>query len=152
MAEELPPGGKGPGPNPNGEYPAGGRESFFGSGDGGGQQQATAGSAPAAFQASDGNRELAFALLQAVDFAAARRGPTAHPGTSPIELRQKIDMRSWDGKFQSGQSVVDAFRVFRNSFYGRLSAEGLDGVLWDSDIEIGAMDADLDLLRARFEN
>ena len=61
--------------------------------------------------------DLANVLRQALRMAN-EGGPTAPTGTStsrPIEIRQKVEMLAWSGKFESGQSVISAFRVFRGS-------------------------------------
>ena len=54
-------------------------------------------------------------VLRQVLRMANEGGPTAPTGTStsrPIEIRQKVEMLAWSGTFESGQSVVSAFRVF----------------------------------------
>ena len=73
-------------------------------------------------------------------------GPTAPTGTymsRPVEFRQKVEMLAWSGKFESGQSVVSAFRVFRCSVLSWVFAEGLMDVLKGEAIPVGLPDVDL---------
>ena len=61
--------------------------------------------------------DLANVLRQTLRMAN-EGGPTAPTGTSTsrsTEIRQKVEMLAWSGKFESGKSVVSAFRVFRGS-------------------------------------
>ena len=82
-------------------------------------------------------------------------GPTASTAgtyeSRPIEIRQKIEMLSWSGKVDSGQSVGSAFRVFRGSVHSWVSAEGLMDVLKAESIPVGLPDVDLSRLRSYFE-
>ena len=94
---QTPPGGEGNG----GE----GRESFSAN-----AQQDGAGTA-----SSNVVADLANVPRQALQMAN-EGGPTAPTGTytsRPIEIRQKVEMLAWSGKFESGQSVVSAFRLPR---------------------------------------
>ena len=68
----------------------------------------------------------------------------------PIEIRQKVEMPAWTGKFESGQSVASAFRVFRGSVLSWVSAEGLMDVLKGESIPVGIPDVDLSRLRSVF--
>ena len=80
-------------------------------------------------------------------------GPTAPTCTStsrPIEIRQNVEMLASSGKFESGQSVVSAFRVFRGSVLSWVLAEGLMDVLKGESIPVGLPDVDLSRLRSYF--
>ena len=66
----------------------------------------------------------------------------------PIEIRQRVEMLTWTGKFESGQSVASAFRVFRGSVLSWVSAEGLMDVLKGESIPVGIPDVDLSRLRS----
>ena len=59
-------------------------------------------------------------------------------------------MLAWSGKFESGQSVASAFRVFRGSVVSWVSAEGLMDVLNGESISVGLPDVDLSRLRSYF--
>ena len=96
--------------------------------------------------------DLANALRQVLQMTN-EGGPTAPAGTyasRPIEIRQKVEMLAWSGKFESGQSVVSAFRVFRGSVLSWVSAEGLMDVLKGESIPVGIPDMDLSRLRSFF--
>ena len=70
--------------------------------------------------------DLADVLRQALRMAN-EGGSTAPTGTSTsrsTEIRQKVEMLAWSGKFESGQSVVSSFRVFRGSVLSLVLAEG----------------------------
>ena len=68
----------------------------------------------------------------------------------PIEIRQRVEMLTWTGKFESGQSVASAFRVFRGSVLSWVAAEGLMDVLKGESIPVGLPDVDLSRLRSYF--
>ena len=96
--------------------------------------------------------DLANALRQVLKMTNEGR-PTAPTGTyesRPIEIRQKNKMLAWSGKFDSGQSVGSAFRVFRDSALSWVSAEGLMIVLKGESIPVGVPDVDLSRLRSYF--
>ena len=59
-------------------------------------------------------------------------------------------MLAWSGKFESGQSVGSAFRVFRGSVLSWVSAEGLMDVLKGESIPAGLPDVVLSRLRSFF--
>ena len=70
--------------------------------------------------------DLANALRQALQMTNEGR-PTAPTGTyasRPIEIRQKVEMRAWTGTFESGQSVVSAFRVLEILFFPGFRLKG----------------------------
>ena len=78
-------------------------------------------------------------------------GPTAPTGTyasRSIEIRQKVEMLAWSGKFESGQSVVSDFRVFQGSVLSWVLAEGLMDVFKGESIPVGLPDVDLSRLRS----
>ena len=80
-------------------------------------------------------------------------GATAPTGTypyRPTEIRQKVEMLAWSEKFESGQSVVSAFRLFRGSVLSWVLAEGLMDVLKGESIPVGLPDVDLSRLRSCF--
>ena len=96
--------------------------------------------------------DLANVLRQALQMAN-EGGPTAPTGTytsRPIEIRQKIEILAWSGKFERGQSVVSAFRVFRGSVLSWFLAEGLMYVLKGECIPVSLPDVDLSRLRSYF--
>ena len=59
-------------------------------------------------------------------------------------------MLAWSEKFESGQSVVSAFRLFRGSVLSWVLAEGLMDVLKGESIPVGLPDVDLSRLRSYF--
>ena len=59
-------------------------------------------------------------------------------------------MIAWSGKFESGQSVVSAFRVFRGSVLSWVLGEGLVDVLKGKSIPVGLPDVYLSRLRSYF--
>ena len=67
-------------------------------------------------------------------------GPTGTYASRPIEIRQKVEMLAWPGKFESGQSVASAFRVFRGSVLSWVAAEELMDVLKAESIPVGLPD------------
>ena len=97
--------------------------------------------------------DLANALRQVLQMTN-EGGPTAPTAETyesrPIEIRQKNEMFAWSGKFESGQSVGSAFRVFRGSVLSWVSAEGLMDVLRGESIPVGVPDVDLSRLRSYF--
>ena len=82
--------------------------------------------------------DLANALRQALQMTneGGPTGPTGTYASRPIEIRQKVEMLAWTGKFESGQSVASAFRVFRGSVLSWVSAEGLMDVLKGESIPV----------------
>ena len=77
-------------------------------------------------------------------------GPTGTYASRPIEIRQKVEMLAWTGKFDSGQGVASAFRVFRGSILSWVSSEGLMDILKGESIPVGFPDVDLSRLRSYF--
>ena len=66
-----------------------------------------------------------------------------------MEIRQNNEMLAWSGKFESGQSVASAFRVFRGSVLSWVSAEGLMDVLKGKSIPVdGRIEGRIDTSRA----
>ena len=59
-------------------------------------------------------------------------------------------MLAWTGKFERGQSVVSAFRVFRSSVLSWALSEGLMDVLKGESIPVGLPDVDLSGLKSFF--
>ena len=59
-------------------------------------------------------------------------------------------MLAWAGNFERGQSVVSAFRVFRDSVLSWVLAEGLMDVLKGESIPVGLPDVDLSRLKSIF--
>ena len=97
--------------------------------------------------------DLANALRQVLQMTN-EGGPTARTAgtyeSRPVEIRQEKKMLAWSGKFESGQSVGSAFRVFRGSGLSWFSADGLMDVLKGESIPVGGPDVDLSRLRSYF--
>ena len=130
---DTPPGGDGNG----GE----GRESFSANAQHGG-----------AAASSNTIADFANALLQALQMTneGGLTAPTGTYASRPIEIRQNVEMLAWTGKFERGQRVASAFRVFRGSVLSWVSAEGLMDVLKGESIPVGIPDVDLSRIRSFF--
>ena len=117
---DTPPGGDGNG----GE----GRESFSANAQHGG-----------AAASSNTIADFANALLQALQMTneGGLTAPTGTYASRPIEIRQNVEMLAWTGKFERGQRVASAFRVFRGSVLSWVSTEGLTDVLKGESIPVG---------------
>ena len=101
---------------------------------------------------SNATAELANALQQALRMIneGGAAAPTGTYTSRPIEIRQKVEMLAWAGTFERGQSVVSAFRVFRDSVLSWVLAEGLMDVLKGESIPVGLPDVDLSRLKSIF--